>query len=288
MNTFLESVWEERVARLRLGIDPVDALGALPGPTGVAAGLAVHLERVPLPHPLPVPIVPDRPDPGIGLPRVRRGPSGRFPVLFGRDDAPRVTVRIVDRAGRYVPRRLSVPVPDLAEVLAAEPDGPPPARACRPVLFPGAAYPVAVGATAVRGRVTWGASGPPVQWARVEAAPTGTAAVTWRAHGDAQGEFLLLIGPLTGTSDALPPPVLAVDVTVHARRPPGAQDPVDSPARSRGDPLWHLPVEEVGGLVAGDPVADGTVLPPGYTVPLVRTVPCRRGGTVVPAPFVLA
>ena len=49
MNEILTQVWDERVTRLRLGIELTDALGR-PGP---AIGLGVFSENVPRPHPVP-------------------------------------------------------------------------------------------------------------------------------------------------------------------------------------------------------------------------------------------
>lgn len=282
MNEFLDVRFQERIVRLRLGVEPLDALDPA---TGRSAGLRVHVERVPRPHPLP----PD-PDDSIGLPALRPSPSGRFSIPFGsrRTDGPdRLTVRIVDVEQRHVPRRLSVPAPDLAAVLAAEQAEAPLARACRPAVFPGATYGVPPGATVVRGRVTWGAGGPPAPWVRVEARSSPGQAAPWRAHGDRHGEFLLLVGPLTQAEAMRAVADVDVDVTVHARRLPPDQDPVDSPAGSRADPLWHLPVEQVGSLDADDAVAAGAVLPVGYTATTTRTVTCRRGGATRPAPFVL-
>ncbi|SFO74615.1 hypothetical protein SAMN05660464_0921 [Geodermatophilus dictyosporus] len=291
MNTFLAPGWDERLDRLRLGIQPVDALADLPGPLDAPAGIAVHLETVPRPHPVPQPSAdPHRPTDGAGLPLLRRSPTGRFAVLVGsrRTDAPaRLDVRIVDGARRYVPRRLSVPVPDVAAILAADEGGPFPDRACRPALFPGATYGVSTGATAVRGRVLWSSDGAPAQWARVEARLSGTQAVSWRAHADQRGEFLLLVGTLRLQQAMARTGTLDLDVTVRARPRPASSAPVDSPTGSRADPLWHLPVERVGTLTPGDPVTAGTAVPPGYTATLTRAVRCRRGHVVRPDPFVL-
>ncbi|MGH8932930.1 MAG: hypothetical protein ACRDZO_20485 [Egibacteraceae bacterium] len=298
MNELLAPVWTERVTRLHLGVEPVDALGR-PGPLG---GLGLHVEHVPRPAPLPTGIPAPVPFGDIGdnagLPGVAGSPSGRFALTFGRaalDALEAIVVRVVDPRRRYVPRRLSIPVPDLATVLAAEAahDQDPAAaltpRTCRPTLFPGAAYGVAAGATAVRGRVIWGAGGPPVQWARVAAltepieirAEDGTVTtvqpVLGRAHGDHRGEFLLVLGPLPtelalGTSQTAD---VVVRVTARPEPAPGA--PVDSPTGSRADPLWHLPVERVASLDPADQVAAGTVEPAGFTASTVRTLTCRRG-----------
>jgi hypothetical protein len=281
-NEFVDREYVERVVRLRVGVEPVDPVAA-GGPAGALAGLRVHLERVPLPHRLP-----PRPDDAAGLPPLRRSRTGRFAVAFGsrRTDTPaRLGLRIVDPSRAYVPRRLSLPAPDLPAVLLAEQLGSSLARGCRAAVFPGPAYPVPPGATTVRGTVRW-ADGSPAPWARVEAT-AGTAQVTpWRAHGDARGEFLLVIGPLGPVEARRPTDSVDVTVTVRARPLPPPATPVDSPAGSRADPLWHLPVEQVGGL-GPDPVAAGAVVPPGYTAAAPRTLTCRRGATTVPPPFVL-
>jgi hypothetical protein len=282
VNEFVDAEFEERVVRLRLGVEPVDPLQA-GGSSGPLTGVRLHLERVPLPHPAP-----PRPDDAAGLPSLRRSRTGRFAISFGSrrtDVPPRLELRIVDPARSYVPRRLSLPAPDLAAVLAAERIGAPLPRGCRAAVFPGTAYPVPPGATAVRGTVRW-ADGSPAPWVRVEAAAGAAQAAPWRAHGDANGEFLLLVGPLGPVEARRPTDTVDVAVTVHARPLPRPGTPVDSPIASRADPLWHLPVEQVGGL-GPDPVAAGEVLPPGYTSAASRTLTCRRGATTVPAPFVL-
>ena len=298
MNELLAPVWIERVTRLRLGVEPVDALGR-PGPLG---GLGLHIENVPRPAPLPMGIPAPVPfgdvDDSAGLPGVPISPSGRFALAFGRtalDALERIVVRLVDPRRRYVPRRLSIPVPDLDTVRAAEaardvnPATALTPRTCRPALFPGAAYGVAAGATAVRGRVTWGAGGPSARWVRVVArteaieihADDGTVTtvqpVLGHAHGDDRGEFLLVLGPLPtelalGTSRTV-----EVEIRVSARPEPALDAPVDSPTGSRADPLWHLPVEPMATLDPPDEVAAGAVDPAGFTASVVQTLTCRRG-----------
>ena len=290
MNTPLVAPWAERIARLHLGIDPVDALDRARGPGRPPSAVVVAVEKVPLPHPLPPPLMPG-PDDAIGLPTLHRSRTGRFALLFGTrttDGAARVPVRIVDPAGRYVPRRLSVPVPDLATVLAAEGTGAEPPRALRPVLFPGPAYGTAPGTTLLLGRVVRpGPAREPVPWARIEAGLAGSAVVSWRAHADREGSFVLVVGPLAAPAALASTGVLDVDVTVHAAPPPTASDPVDSPTGSRADPLHLLPVEQVGALEAGDPVEGGTAIPPGHTRTVTATVRLARGRASRPAPFVV-
>lgn len=297
MNEILAPVWDERITRLRLGIELADALGR-PGPV---AGLGVFSENVPRPHPLPRSPRTLSPSGGtsddIGLPGVRQNPSGRFAIAFtARDPAvqDRLDLRVVDPDRRYVPRRLSIPVPTLAAVLAAEgahdldPAVPLAPRGGRPRLFPGAAYGTHAGTTIIRGRATWGAGGPPVQWARIEAtADVAGHSGPWRAHGDDRGEFLLVIGSLSVVQAQQLSLTVDVNVVVRARPVPPPGTPVDSPAQSRRDPLWHLPVERLATLDPSDPVAAGTALPPGYTATASQVVTCRRGQPVRPVPFVL-
>ncbi|GGR98244.1 hypothetical protein GCM10010169_48510 [Micromonospora fulviviridis] len=291
MNEILSPVWDEHVRRLRLGIAPRDALSG----RDVFDGLDLHLEDVPRPHPVRLSAIAAADD-AIGLPRIRPNPSGRFAIAFGgpSTDRPRLVLRIVDSRRRYVPRRLSVPVPHLATVRAFErghdidPTRPLAARACRPVLFPGADHGALPSATVLRGRVTWGAGGPPAPWVRVEARPTaGHGPVRWRGHGDDRGEFVLVIGALPLQLAKRPARTVDVEVVVRARPLPPSGTPVDSPAGSREDPLWHLPIEPVGNLDPADGVSTGAAVPAGYTKIAVQTVRCWRGGVTRPPPFVL-
>jgi hypothetical protein len=296
VNEVLAPAWSEQVVRLQLGVEPVDALGS----PGSPLGIAVHSEDVPRPYPLPAGWTAER-DASAGLPALRRGPSGRFalpfrvraPVSGGRTPPTQVLLRLVDPRRGFVPRRLSVPVPTLSQVLAAEaardrdPSVPLVARACRPVVFPGAAYGVPAGATLLRGRVTRKADGAPVPWARVEATVGVPPLKAWWAHGDEQGEFVLVVGTLPDTLARLSSRTVDLALTVHSRPFPPDGTPVDSPTGTRADPLWHLPVETLGSLDPGDPVARGVAVPSGYASSPIQTVTCRRGGTTGLVPVVI-
>jgi hypothetical protein len=122
-------------------------------------------------------------------------------------DSP-IAIRMYDAARRFVPRRISYPLP-----VAIASQGPP-SRVRRPVLYPGAAYDVPQTATGIRGRVTWNqpaVNEVPARWVRVEAAINGE--VVGRAHGDDRGEFLLLLRSEAGGLGDLPVPLVA-QVTV--------------------------------------------------------------------------
>jgi hypothetical protein len=153
---------------------------------------------------------------------------GRSVLRHGATLPSEVTVRFVDPARRFVPRRLRVPLWTEAEVAAADaspPSGPyipVRSRLLRPWLLPGPAYPLFGGTTAIRGRVT--RAGRPVRWPRITARAPGDTVVGW-AHGDERGEFLLVV---THTG-LLPPPApssMDIDLVVSAAPevPPTAED----------------------------------------------------------------
>lgn len=302
MNEVLTPVWSEQVVRLQLGVELVDSMGS----PGRPRGLSVHREDVARPHPLPAGrgTGPTGADSGLGLPTLRRGPSGRFALPFppraGHPvaPAPRAVLRIVDPSRRHVPRRVSVPVPTLADVVAAEvahdldPARPLEPRACRLALFPGAAFSAPAGSTVLRGRVT--RDGAPVPWVRVAAtvtnpppSPPAAPAPTWWAHGDDRGEFQLVVGTLSAVLAKAATRTVDLDLTVRVRPFPPAGTAVDSPTGSTADPLWHLPVEQLADLDPGDPAARGVAVPPGYVVGTTRTVTCRRGATTDAVQLVL-
>jgi hypothetical protein len=237
VNTFLPASFAERVDRLAVGLEPLDAVSML----RIARPVDVTLDAAPALSPLTLP---------------RHG-SGRFVLLFdSRVDTP-VTLRLIPGDRRFVPRRMTFTFLDEATVLAAEQAGtdvPADHRAWRPRLFPGAAYDVPHTATGVRGTVT--RAGKPLRWTRIEASLAGK--VIGRAHGDDRGEFLLVLGPnddVTGTGDLVSPIDVTIDVYAH--------DPV-LPA-DPDDPLADLPLEAAAAPgSATDDVSDGKTLPGNY------------------------
>jgi hypothetical protein len=251
MNAFLPEWFVERVDRLMLGIEPVDAQRA----ARIAQPIEVAIDGVPRPSnaawvPVDAQQSWDRlfgfPDAIGSLTRIPRHASCRHALVYRAPLASPIAIRMFDRQRRFAPRRIAYPVP--ASIATPAP------RIRRPALYPGAAYPVGDAATGMRGRVTWNQSTAdemPVRWARVEASIDGQ--VVGRAHGDDRGEFLLLLDGSAGGLGDLPTPLTA-QVTVFA---PAAPPPLPA-----DDPLGDLPLE----TLAADPddVSPGHKLPPGY------------------------
>lgn len=179
--------------------------------------------------------------------------GGRFRLRATPARPGALTVRLFDRSRRYVARRLGVtpwPYADLVDPLPAHliAVG---SRTLPVWLFPGAAYPVPRGATAIRGRVTNQSA--PLPWARIDAEDAG-GTVLGHAHGDDRGEFLLLLtdtnqNPVQSTVDvrlvvrapaaALPDP--PVEPVVRPANPPAAGD-LDNPLlRGLTAPSVHVP-----------------------------------------------
>lgn len=234
----LEPVYEEHRVRLAAGLELIDHVRDAP----VTGALDVTVE-----------------DAGRPVPGFRRHDGGRFALVYSRMVRTPLRVLIHDPAGRYVPRRMLLPV--LEERRLREPlVGYVPARdrTWRPHLFPGAAYDHGPRATGVRGRAV-GADGRAVPWVRVVATLAGTDDVVGRAHGDGRGEFLLLVEDPRDTAE-LP---ASVDVTVTVTAPRVVPDP---PARTRrsDEPLWALPEERPSGPPRPDRVLDGREPPPGH------------------------
>ena len=251
MNEFLPERFVERVDRLMLGIEPVDAQRA----GRIAQPIEVAIDGVPRPSGAAwVTVDPaqawDRvfgfPDAIGSLARIPRHDSCRHALVYRPTLTSPIAIRLFDRRRRFAPRRISYPVPDDI--------GTPSPRIRRPALYPGAAYTISESTTGLRGRVTWNQSASnevPVRWARIEASINGQ--VVGRAHGDDRGEFLLLLDSAAGGLGDLPVPLTA-QVTVFA--PPA---PLPVPA---DDPLGDLPLE----TLAADPddISPGQKLPPGY------------------------
>jgi hypothetical protein len=245
VNEILADRFVERIERLILGIEPTDAQRGV----RIAQPIDVVLDKptfAPVAGTWETALGFD--DPIGARPRVPRHRSCRHALVFPPDVSGPVAIRLYDRTRRFVPRRISYPVP--ADVRVASP----PSRVRRPALFPGAAYDIAQTATGIRGRVTWSQSAVdevPARWVRVEARVNGQ--VVGRAHGDDRGEFLLLLRNEAGGIGDLPSPLIA-QVTVF-----GPPAPV---AISAGDPYSDLPME----TLAADPdtVSPGDTLPAGY------------------------
>lgn len=243
MNTYLPSVFDEQIQRLILGLEPVDAVRQ----SRVSRPIDLMLDGVPYPDGTEDIFDFDGAlDPLGYLSPIQRHNSCRYVLTYPPNRTSPIAIRLYDRERRFVPRRISYPVPD--DVASASAN-----RIRRPALYPGAAYDIGIAATGIRGRVTWNESGDdevPVRWVRVEAAIGGQ--VVGRAHGDDRGEFLLLLENEAGGLGELPSPLTAT-VTIY-----GPAAPVDIPG---DDPLGDLPRE-----TAGDPddISDGTTLPDGY------------------------
>ena len=140
MNEFLPSRFGEHVKRLAIGLEPIDAVLRL-RPS------------------YPIDIAFDGAALGLPRPAIDHHRTGLHVLLYSPTLTSPVDLRLVDRARRYVPRRLRIPILTKAAADAA----PALRRVRRPVMFPGAAYDVA-DATGVRGRVVRG--GKVMRWAR--------------------------------------------------------------------------------------------------------------------------
>lgn len=278
MNRFVAERFAENIRRLALGLEPIDA----------ALG-------TPVAHPLRVML--DDEVAGLSRPVVARHASCRHVLMYDPALAARVTVRVFEEASgflptrlrdrrpgdpaqamrsvprRFVPRRLSYPLPDVTGDVV--PAGAHRLRIRRPFLFPGAAYDLAAGLTGLRGRVV--RDGTPVRWARIEAAIDDGDTVVGRAHGDDRGEFLLLVSAAAGAIGDLEDP-LTVQLTVAA--------PADAPVPEFDgqpdlDPFWDLPVEEAEAIDIDAPdvdaVSTGEELPEDYVAGEPREFALRLG-----------
>lgn len=264
MNTVLAQQYVERVTRLALGLELIDACrgGRIADPVQVAV---------------------DDP-PFVGT--VPRHDSCLHALVYAPEVSSPVTVRVLSPDRRFVPRRLQIPIGSEADAVAGA--LPAAKRTWRPLLFPGAAYDTSASATGVRGRVVWADDGSPVRFARVVA--SYGAQQIGLAHGDDRGEFLLVLGVDTVDGDdfvladpPVMPPSLELLLMIVA--------PNDRPAPDSGDDLWGLPLEVAAGPgVVPDPVSLGEQLPdayrnPGRVLAQSVTVPLGRITSVAAVPF---
>jgi hypothetical protein len=242
VNELLAHRYDEVVHRLAVGIEPRDAL------RDGRAGGSVHVTL-------------ESPSELLGA-RPLAHAGGRWSIRYVPKLPAHVDLRIDDPSRRFVPRRLRVPIVSLGKVITAESgDGAIPAtqRTWRPVLFPGAAYPLVSSATGIRGRALQG--GRPARWARIEATLPDSTEVLWRAHGDDRGEFLLTVGPDPAGLAELPD-IMAIRVTAFGRNPAPSE-----PEGGTTDGLWDMQIETVAPPAApatDDPVSLGVTLPQDY------------------------
>lgn len=261
MNLFLPAGYDERIERLTLGIEPVDALRGL----RVAPPLELAIDRAPIDPSRSIDDLYGLTEATDGLRRPSRRNSCRYLVVASDDVASPIPLRVNDPTRRFVPRRVHYAVPANIQDRRF--------RIRRPALFPGAAYDVDEASTGLRGRVKWSsaASSPPLRWARVEATIGGRR--VGYAHGDDRGEFLLLLGSLAGGLGDLPVPLRA-RVTVFA--------PPAMPART-ADYFSDLPIDRHAPADAADDISPGVTLPAiainGVTVSYQSTAASSRDVT---------
>ncbi len=267
--------------RLALGLEPRDAVtgGRVPPPLRV-------LRDGPLPPDVLARLAAEGGRVDGALSSLDAHATGRHALryaLLPDDPVPdHVSLRVVETSGlrpprRFVPRRLRMPLrpPDEADGRATG------FRVRRPVLFPGAAYPLPGGATGLRGRVL--RDGMPARWARVEARRPGSVDVLARAHGDDRGEFLLVVPGSARSPGGELDPSVTLEVRVFLPDPAPSTPPPDQAA---ADLLWDLPLEVLSDGEVDDDVSLGRTLPGGYTAVVGRELDIPLGAVrSEPDPF---
>lgn len=273
MNVAVPASYSERLHRLAVGFEPIDAVrgGRYPHPLRFEIEPAEDLDATASYR---------RPwREGQSRPVVDRHDTNRYALLYQpRLEPGNVALRIDDPFRRAVPRRFRLPIPTVAAAEAAPAGN----RVRRPVLFPGAAFELSARTTGLRARVTRG--GVPLRWARIEARLPISNRLVGRAHGDDRGEFLLVIEPSAAPIAELADP-LQIRVTAHGP----AIAPVP-PAGALDDPLWDLPLEILPAPGAADPVSSGETFPAGYaaTFTSTRIVDFRLGRLISAPDFVFS
>lgn len=225
-----------QTARLLLGILPVDALRR----DDLSFALKIEAENSP-------------------RGTISRHPSGRFTVSYRPGLNQTLDIRLYDNQRRYVPRRLSIPLVTLSQILSTEQNQPLDYLSSRvkyPLMYPGAAYPISPRSTGLRGRVV--SAGQPIRWALVELRTASSAIVLARARGDDRGEFLLVIPP-SAVPDVTLIETVSFSLTIYARAVP-----LQISNLAQIDPFWDLPLESVVDSAADDPVTAGREIPPEY------------------------
>jgi hypothetical protein len=289
----LPSYFEERRIRLRLGIEPRDAVRQC----RLTHPVDLRLDRERFAQPFTGPPLTDDEVRWLQslragglrladqLERVPRHPSARHAIIADGTTPTRVDLRLLDKNRRYVPRRLRIPL-----AAGALDDIPIAGRSRQPWLWPGAAYPVLERATGLRGRVVVDVGGVrrPVRWARIQARRTAaTTPIAW-AHGDDRGDFLLILPP-----EALGPgaDLGTLTLTVEARGRLGLP-PNPPPDIVRAvDPTWDLPRETLAAPgTLPDAVGEGRTIPGELTGSASRAVTFRYSAILGDSepPFVIS
>lgn len=251
--------------RLALGLTLLDQLRG----SGPRHPLRVEIERQ-SPHIRPQPEDAYRfVQHGIQLPvALNRHDSGRYSLLYHPGIRTSVTLRLYDRAGTLIPRRISVPLLSLAQVEAIEAAEPLDYYGSRQrtiALFANSGYHLAGGETGLRGRVL--RDGGVMRWAYLEASSPISNAVLARARANQHGEFLLILPPRAAPSSQLN---TTLDVRVSVIGPAVAPQPPTT-ALPALDPLWDIPVEVLPPPGVPDTVASGEDPPAGHVTALSAT-----------------
>lgn len=191
-----------------------------------------------------------------------RTSDGRFRLRATPARPETLTVRVYDPTRRHVSRRIAVTLWSHDRLIDERPANTV-AVAARTLplwLLPGAAYPLARGTTAIRGRVA--RQGIAVPWARVSAVDVGDPnAVLGRAHGDDRGEFLLI---LTDTNQNPVRSTVDVRLIVHGPAGTPAHPPVEV-AQQPGNPVGSPGGHDL-------PVLRGATPPPNHLANVVQAV----------------
>lgn len=283
--------------RLALAVTPVDAVTRRPAPPTVRVGRETTRSLAKATHRHHASSDPQRvavrvpPAAGAHIVVHDRTVDRDVPPGAPPGSPPTLTIRITDPAGRFVPRRVTVPIWTLDEVRGVDHDPPTAAavaalsRSIRPWLLPGAAYLPPGGATGARLCVV--RDGLPVRWVRIEVYSNVGARLGW-GHGDEHGQALLIIDSLGGAMPATPVPV-ALRIHVPTAPPP-------NPNRSDllSDPLWDLPLETLPRqpVPAGSFTDDATIgvaVPRGYataSADVIRALVPGRVNALADIPFI--
>ena len=211
--------------------------------------------------------------PSDQVPKISRHNSGLYKLIYlDRHPLPvNAIVRIYDDQQKFIPRRLRFPIPEVEQVW--DEIKPRASRRQSPLLFPSNAYPISEHCMGLRGRVI--RNDEPMPWAWVDAfflIQTGTEANPiflrrgniGRAISDKQGEFLLILNPLSTSGPGVPELQTPVWVNVVINGP----TPLPLEPENNSDPLWAVPVELLPDAGLPDPAVNSNYVPDTYATDL--------------------